>query len=88
MSSHAPEHMLGALVRDHETTDPLADLVRECATLLPAAAVVPLVDDGSGRLELLSATSHGAAELELYQAHENTGRRCRTPGQGDERREH
>src|SRR4051794_27183630 len=77
MSSHSPAHalaqMLGTLVRDHESTDLFSDLVRECATLLGADAVALLVDDGHGRLELLSATSHRATELELYQAQQGSG---------------
>ena len=77
MSDRTPEqaltNVLGALIRDHETTDLFADLVRDCARLLPAAAVAVLVENGHGRLELLSATSHRAAERELYQAQEDRG---------------
>src|SRR4051794_41891838 len=65
--------VLGALVSDHEPTDVLADLVRTCAALLPADAAALLVDNGHGRLELLSATSHRTAELELYQAQQDSG---------------
>ncbi|WP_051274519.1 GAF and ANTAR domain-containing protein [Cellulomonas sp. URHD0024] len=77
MSSRTSERsladVLGALVSDHEPTDLLADLVATCAALLPADAAALLVDDGHGRLELLSATSHRAAELELYQAQQDSG---------------
>ena len=77
MTDRTPEQaltdVLGALVRQHETTDLLSDVVRDCAALLPAGAVAVLVHNTHRRLELLSATSHRASELELYQAQENRG---------------
>ncbi|MGY4642325.1 GAF and ANTAR domain-containing protein [Cellulomonas sp. URHB0016] len=57
-----------ALVADHETTGLLARLVSDAAEVLPADAVALLVRSEDGGLELLSATSHRAAELELYQS--------------------
>jgi ANTAR domain len=77
MSERTPEQAFGdalrTLVRDHQSTDVFADLVRDGATLLPADAVALLVQNGHGRLELLSATSHRASQLELYQAQEDHG---------------
>jgi transcriptional regulator with GAF, ATPase, and Fis domain len=77
VSAHSAElalaQMLGALVREHETADLLSALVRECATVLPADAVALLVRHGAHGLELLSATSHRAAELEVYQAQQDEG---------------
>lgn len=77
MSAHNAEQalaqMLGALVREHETADVLAELVHDCATLLPADAAALLVTNGRGSLELLSATSHRASELEIYQAQHRSG---------------
>ncbi len=77
MTDRTPEQaltdVLGALVRNQETTDLLSDLVRDCAALMPAGAVAVLVHNGHRQLELLSATSHRATELELYQAQENHG---------------
>ena len=77
MSAHNAEQalapMLGALVREHETADVLAELVHDCATLLPADAAALLVTNGRGSLELLSATSHRASELEVYQAQHRSG---------------
>ena len=77
MSAHDGEQalaqMLGALVREHETADVLSELVHECATSLPADAAALLVTNGRGSLELLSATSHRASELEVYQAQHRSG---------------
>lgn len=77
MSDLTPEQaltgLLGTLVREHVDTDLFAELVRECSTLISADAVALLVDDGRGSLELLSATSHRAAELELYQVQQGGG---------------
>jgi hypothetical protein len=77
MSAHDGEQalaqMLGALVREHETADVLSELVLECAASLPADAAALLVTNGRGSLELLSATSHRASELEVYQAQHRSG---------------
>ncbi|WP_051274369.1 GAF and ANTAR domain-containing protein [Cellulomonas sp. URHD0024] len=76
MNTHTPVEafadLLGTLVRDHETTDVVARLVDDCATLLHADAAALLVEVGRG-LELLAATSHRAAELEVYQAQQQSG---------------
>ena len=62
-----------ALVRDHDLTGVLADLLADAveATDAKAGALLMSVDDGL--LEVLSATSHRARELELYQAQERSG---------------
>ncbi|WP_315093865.1 GAF and ANTAR domain-containing protein [uncultured Cellulomonas sp.] len=77
MSERTPEralaHLLGTLVRDHDDADLFADLVRDCAALLPADAAAVLVRDSHHGLELLSSTSHRATELELYQAQVGAG---------------
>ncbi|GEK23450.1 ANTAR domain-containing protein [Cellulomonas xylanilytica] len=77
MTDHQPVealgHLLAALVREHETGDVLAEIVHECASLLPADAAALLVDNGGHGLEPLSATSHRASELEVYQAQQDTG---------------
>jgi GAF domain-containing protein len=77
MSAYSAEQalaqMLGALVGAHETTDVLAGLVRDGARMLPADAVALLVRNGDHGLDLLSATSHRAAELEVYQAQHDEG---------------
>jgi len=62
-----------ALVQDVDLTDTLATLLSDCADVLPAAAVGLLVRSDAGEIELLSATSHAVAELELYQIQQATG---------------
>jgi transcriptional regulator with GAF, ATPase, and Fis domain len=58
---------LAALVADHDVADVLVRLVDNCAELFPADAVAVLVSGRGDSLELLSATSHRAEELELLQ---------------------
>jgi hypothetical protein len=62
-----------ALVRDSDIVDVLSHLVRDCADVLSADAVGLLVIGADGRLELLSSTSHRAAELEIYQIQHDDG---------------
>ncbi|GAA1519728.1 GAF and ANTAR domain-containing protein [Kribbella lupini] len=62
-----------AMVSQHDTTDTLAHLLTSYADLTGAAAAGMLVKDDHGQLELLSATSHQAGELELYQLQHDTG---------------
>ena len=93
-SAQALADVASALVADHEITGLLARLVQDCAELLPADAAAILVRTADGEFELLSATSHRAAELELYQAQHaagpcvdtvRTGARC-TPSADADRR--
>src|SRR4051794_5237110 len=58
---------VSALVAQHDVADVLVRLVDNCAELFPADAVAVLVSGRSDSLELLSATSHRAEELELLQ---------------------
>ena len=62
-----------ALVADGEVTDLMAALVDGAVEAMGAAAVgaVALLDNGD--LEVLAASSHRAAELELYQAQRRSG---------------
>jgi transcriptional regulator with GAF, ATPase, and Fis domain len=62
-----------AMVNQDDVTDTLANLLASCAELTSATALGLLVRTGSGELELLSATSHRTAELELYQVQQDTG---------------
>lgn len=64
---------VAALLRQYNTGDVLDDLVQNCAALYPAAAVAVMIDDGSRGLEMLSATSHRAVELELLQIQHERG---------------
>lgn len=62
-----------AMVQQDDVADTLARLLESCADLTSAAAIGLLVKDSHGRLEVLSATSHLATELELYQLQHDTG---------------
>lgn len=64
---------LASLVRDYDTADVLADLLDDAQMVLNAAAVGLLIRTEGGGLEVLTATSHHAAELELYQAQQHEG---------------
>jgi GAF domain-containing protein len=71
--AQAVTELLAELVREHETTDVFSRLVQECRDHLAADAVAVLVTTAHHGLELLSATSHRVAELELYQAQQLVG---------------
>lgn len=62
-----------AMVQQDDVADTLARLLDNCADLTSAGAIGLLVKDSQGRLEVLSATSHLAVELELYQLQLETG---------------
>ncbi len=62
-----------AMVQQHDVADSLAQLLENCADLTSAAAIGLLVVNSRGSLEVLSATSHQAVELELYQLQHDTG---------------
>jgi GAF domain-containing protein len=62
-----------ALLGDHDVTDLLYRIVRDSARFTASDAAGLLVRTPAGVLELLSATSHAAVELELYQAQVDEG---------------
>ena len=62
-----------AMVATHDVTDVLATLLTDAVTALSANSCGLLLVAEHGRLELLSATSHRAVELELYQVQVSTG---------------
>jgi GAF domain-containing protein len=62
-----------ALLGDHDVTDLLYRIVRDSARFTDSDAAGLLVRAPGGALELLSATSHAAVELELYQAQADEG---------------
>lgn len=57
-----------ALVQDYDLAGAMVRVLVEATETLRAEAGGLLVRNADGDLELLSATSHGAAELEAYQA--------------------
>jgi len=61
------------MTRDYDLPDALSSLVRACAESLSIDAIGVLLVGEDGQLELLSATSHRVAELELYQVQQEVG---------------
>lgn len=64
---------LGSMVSQHTATDVLARLMQDCLEVLPADAAAVLVITPHGGLELLSASSHRAEEIELLQIQHQAG---------------
>lgn len=62
-----------ALTSGRDATDVLDQLVRDSAEVLGAKAVGLLIVAADGGPELLSATSHQMAELELFQIQQDNG---------------
>ena len=62
-----------AIVDGRDILDIVHHLLRDCASLVDADAVGVMVTTGSGQMELLAATSHRVAELELFQAQHDHG---------------
>jgi GAF domain-containing protein len=72
-SAHALAEVTAALVREHDVTDLLTVVLRDCIEVLPVDGAAILVLGPGGGLELLSASSHRTEELELYQAQHDEG---------------
>jgi transcriptional regulator with GAF, ATPase, and Fis domain len=66
-------HLSSALVTNYTVGDVLARLVDDASEVLHAEAVGVLVAAENDQLELLSATSHTVAELELFQIQVDEG---------------
>lgn len=62
-----------AIVQQQDLADTVARLLENCAGLTGATAIGLLVRNERSELELLSPTSHQAAELDLYQLQHETG---------------
>lgn len=62
-----------SMVRGVDATSTVYVLIRDCTHLLGMDSAGVLVRAGDDDLELLAATSHATTELELWQAHVNTG---------------
>jgi transcriptional regulator with GAF, ATPase, and Fis domain len=72
-ASQAFVDAVAAMVQQEDVADTLNRLLVDCAKFSAADAVGLLVRRPDDELELLSATSHQAAELELYQLQLDTG---------------
>lgn len=77
MTARTPAQVLAqaasTLVGDHDVTDALAHLVRDCADVVGAQAVAIIVRAEDDQLELLTATSHRVTELEVFQLTHDEG---------------
>ncbi|HSI26343.1 MAG TPA: ANTAR domain-containing protein [Aeromicrobium sp.] len=73
MSSRALAGAIAAMVARFDVADGLNHLLEACSEAYPAEAVAVLVSRPSGGLELLSSTSHRAAEIELLQIQSSSG---------------
>lgn len=63
----------GSVTAQRDVHDTLAQLMIDCQDLLPAAGAGVLVVSQPGVMDLLTATSHRAAELELFQLQADEG---------------
>lgn len=64
---------VSALVADHDVTDVLTRLLFDALDAMDAAAAGLLILRPDGSLEVLTATSHRALDLEIYEAQERVG---------------
>ena len=71
--TQALAHAAGALVQASDVTHVLAVVIEDAAELMGADAVGLLVRGQDGVLEVLTASSHRAHELELLQAQQGAG---------------
>src|SRR5436190_1013552 len=62
-----------ALLQDYDLTGMLVQTIAEATAAVGADSAGLLVTNGNGDLELLSATSHAAVALEIYQAFSGEG---------------
>ncbi len=75
MTARTATQTSAALTRGRDATDVLDQLVRDSAEVLGARAVGLLVVAAGGEVELLSATSHQMAQLEMFQIQQDNGQR-------------
>ncbi|MEU8221517.1 GAF and ANTAR domain-containing protein [Kribbella sp. NPDC048915] len=72
-ASQAFVNAAAAMVGPSDVVGTLTGLLDDCGSLTGASALGVLVRDPNGGLELLAATSHATAELELYQIQRDSG---------------
>ncbi len=61
------------LVADHDTVGTLTRLCIDCAEAVDAQAAGLMIPDGDGPLEVMTSSSHDAAELDLYELQAGEG---------------
>lgn len=73
LATEAFARALASLVRESDVADVLAELLDDARAVLGASAAGLLVRSEIDGLEVLTATSHRAVEIELFQAQRRTG---------------
>lgn len=73
LATEALARALASLVRESDVAAVLAELLDDARAVLGASAAGLLVRFESDGLELLTATSHCAVEVELFQAQQTSG---------------
>lgn len=63
--------VISSLVRDYDTVGTLSQLCEDCADVMAAAAGIMLADGGP--LEMMAASSHRAADIDLYEIQAGEG---------------
>ncbi len=63
---------ISALVRDYDTVGTLSQLCEDCAEVMGATATGIMLADG-GPLEMMAASSHRAADIDLYEIQADEG---------------
>jgi hypothetical protein len=81
-SAQAFSDATAGLVQHYDLAEILARLVNDCAGVLGVDSVALMVKNDAGRLELLSATSHRANEIELFQIQHDRGPCIESVGTG------
>ncbi|MBA4609073.1 GAF and ANTAR domain-containing protein [Aeromicrobium sp. Marseille-Q0843] len=72
-AAHALARVSAELTDVHNVAGGLVVLLRSCGTFLDTQATGLLIENARGELELLSSSTHGAAELEVLQAQLDEG---------------
>lgn len=72
-ASQAFANAAAAMVGPHDIVGTLMGLLDDCGSLTAAEALGVIVRAPRGHFELLAATSHSTAELELYQIQRDSG---------------
>jgi GAF domain-containing protein len=64
---------IASLVRDYDTVGTLSQLCADCAEVVGASAAGIMLADGGGPLEMMAASSHAAADIDLYEIQAGQG---------------
>jgi transcriptional regulator with GAF, ATPase, and Fis domain len=64
---------VSSLVRDYDMVGTLSQLCDDCAEVMGATAAGIMLTDGSGPLEMMAASNHKAADIDLYEIQAGEG---------------